>query len=661
MKKTLPLFLSVSILVLSSCGNAKTPEKYTGPNWINAQIEGELAKHDRPEAKDDFFSYVNYEAITSMEKLPENVSSSGGLLADSAVQTEQAIAKLLTEETSTPYSSELLKLRDYITNGDINYLKEQFQWWMDGPDEHQVNDYFSKLYTNLYWNSLFDLDTVSYDHPVLYPGGYTFGKLGIFYAINRRLLYEYDKEWYADYKDYQSAVNDGLRFLYTCINIDESQVETLVNQEIAIERKIARAFTYGYGQTIVGNPSVVGDFISTYPIVDALAALGYTDNDYFYITPQMSSYLIAVNNLTVAERNLFYGTRFLLSYSLCIGLENYKILNNTFYAKTELSSATLLLNDDNIIKYLAETYFPQYIDVAYSQANSSRETKNIMMNLISDVLAEYRTMLSEEEWLSETTRSKAIEKLDYMTYDAMYPDEYSNFTPAPVSSSLSEFLTGYLNNYYQNLLENNIHILWRYSPTYTNNAFYTFGYNRFQVYQGLYQAFDFTNYSLEELYSQVAMVIGHEITHGFDANGAMYDKDGEQNNWWTTEDYDRFDEKVEKVIKYFDNIKLKKGTYCKGALVNTEATADMGGMKVALRLAKKVENFDYHKFFESYAKVFHFVVNNNSLDKFINDEHPFPYLRINVTCAQFDEFIETYGIQEGDEMYIAPEDRITVW
>ena len=662
MKKTIPLLLSISVLVLSSCGNNSTPEKYTGPNWINANIDGELKKyHERPELKDDFFSNVNYEEITSMDELPENVNAAGGLFTASDNATDAAVAKLLTEETSATYSSELLKIRNYLTDGDLNFLQNEFDWWMNGPNFFQIRDYFSQVHTNIFWNSIFDIDSFTYDLPILYPGGFTYGKLGIFYVMDSQLAYEYDPHQYAKYKGYQSAAEKGLKIIYSALGYEQTKVNSLVAQEIEIERKLTYAYMYssqGYYTLSVGDTASIFNY---YPMSRALSALGYDNDQRFYLTVSMYNYLKAIDQLTDEERNLFYGTRVLLSYPLCLGLETYKELNNEFFVKTELSDATLSIDNEVIMRYLAEVYFTQFIDVSYSEVYSSATVKAQVMSLIGDVINEYRSMLSEEEWLSEETKEKAIEKIDYMTYDAMYPNIYSEFTFASETTSLSDFCTKYLNSKYQNIQNNNVHPLWQSSPTYTCNAFFAYGYNRFQLYQGLYQAFDFEHASVEELYSQVAMVIGHEITHGFDANGSQYDKYGNYYNWWTPEDQQRFNTKVDKVVKYFSNIKLKKGVYCNGELVNTEATADMGGMKVAIRLAKKVNGFDYQKFFESYAKVFSLVINKNKFNDYINDEHPLSYLRVNVTVAQFDEFIQAYNIQEGDGMYVAPEDRITVW
>ena len=107
---------------------------------------------------------------------------------------------------------------------------------------------------------------------------------------------------------------------------------------------------------------------------------------------------------------------------------------------------------------------------------------------------------------------------------------------------------------------------------------------------------------------------------------------------------------------------MKKGLNCSGNTVNTEATADMGGMKVALMLASKVENFNYDKFFRAYAYLWlETPIDISAVDNRAKNEHPFNYLRVNAVVSQFDEFIETYDIKPGDGMYVPEEQRIKVW
>ena len=109
-------------------------------------------------------------------------------------------------------------------------------------------------------------------------------------------------------------------------------------------------------------------------------------------------------------------------------------------------------------------------------------------------------------------------------------------------------------------------------------------------------------------------------------------------------------------MQYFND------TDVNGDIVNTEATADMGGMRLALHLAKKVANFDYEKFFKAYALSWcSHPLKEQDIPTAIVNEHPLNYLRVNTVLTQFDEFIDFYGIEPGDGMYVPESERVTIW
>ncbi len=116
------------------------------------------------------------------------------------------------------------------------------------------------------------------------------------------------------------------------------------------------------------------------------------------------------------------------------------------------------------------------------------------------------------------------------------------------------------------------------------------------------------------------------------------------------------------MVDYYDNIKVWDGIYCDGEQLKGEVCADMAGIGVLLRLAAQRDDFDFDLFFKSYSRLWASNITPGYVQYMaMYDEHPIPYLRVNVVLAQFDEFYSTYGIKEGDGMYIAPEDRVKIW
>ena len=158
------------------------------------------------------------------------------------------------------------------------------------------------------------------------------------------------------------------------------------------------------------------------------------------------------------------------------------------------------------------------------------------------------------------------------------------------------------------------------------------------------------------------MVIAHEISHAFDDNGANYDAEGRLNNWWEPEDAAAFQARAEKLAAYYDGYEPYPGGTYSGARVQSEAIADMASMKCMLAIAAETEGFDYDAFFRQYATVWRTKMLRSALTVTLaTDPHPLGCLRTNVTVQQFEEFYETYGVKPGDGMYLAPEERVSVW
>ena len=154
-----------------------------------------------------------------------------------------------------------------------------------------------------------------------------------------------------------------------------------------------------------------------------------------------------------------------------------------------------------------------------------------------------------------------------------------------------------------------------------------------------------------------------ELSHAFDTIGSQYDKDGNVSSWWTKEDYQKFQERTNRLIDYLSSMTVDgSGKNYNGALVQTETIADMAGIKCMLGLAAKKEDFDYDRFFRAYANVWKKAETKEKVDaRVLTDVHALAYLRVNAVLQQFEEFYETYEIKEGDGMYLAPEDSVAVW
>ena len=169
--------------------------------------------------------------------------------------------------------------------------------------------------------------------------------------------------------------------------------------------------------------------------------------------------------------------------------------------------------------------------------------------------------------------------------------------------------------------------------------------------------------SEEEKMGTIGVIIGHEISHGFDTRGSQFDEAGAFKNWWTKADKKAFLKKTKKLVAYYDSIRpFKNGQPYSGTIVQGEAIADMGGMKCMLSIAERKKNFNYKEFFSAYGQVWFAKWQEEAMENILSqDPHPIEYLRINTVLPQFDRFYKTYGVKSGDGMYISPADRVAIW
>ncbi len=648
------VFLMLSTMTLSSCFNSQTPpeNKYV---WINASVEGALDDVERPSLKDDFYASVNYDEIRSLE-FGEDDYSKGGIFNDSYAQVSEHMHDMLYENTSSVDQSQLSALKDMLEEGDLETIKTEINSLnTSNISQFLLQDYYvysvdtlvsAQRYNALTSNVLLDVAGFSYEKP------YNISFTILYY------MYSFSYDYYSSYRVVETAM--PALFEYLANEVFDYGYEGCGQDLFDIELSLMETYLDHYSSYKSQKVSNLAAYLQTdYPITDILQK-DYSENIYVYYTDAVKYYLQAFDALTDEQKVLLLKNRLAVTNRGNFGLEKIKETKQLF-RNAMLSPNLSDLDDEHLVSTIFSEYYCTYADRAYAMTYSSTAIKNQIISFLNEIIAEYKVMLQEESWLGESTRNYAIEKLNAMRCDAMFDSSLLDYESFPSSTTAFEAYTKYLKYSFSNRKE---HYpsgeMWNY-PSYFDNAFYSSGSNYFQLFQGLFDSIDFASVSKEELYATVGMVAGHEISHGFDSSGANYDKNGNYYNWWTDTDKKAFNERVNKVIQYFNEIELVPGVYCSGEKLNAEATADMGGVKVALRLAKKVQNFDYDKFFKTYARIFALSYSRNQLDYYMNDSHPFPYLRINVTLSQFEEFHQTYNIKKGDGMYTAPKDRILVW
>jgi putative endopeptidase len=308
------------------------------------------------------------------------------------------------------------------------------------------------------------------------------------------------------------------------------------------------------------------------------------------------------------------------------------------------------------------------------------EAKTRMLDLIGNLRKSLSARIEKLDWMSPETKAKAQEKLEAIRVKVGYPDKWEDYSKIAIKAD--DFFGNVVNCSKFHFQENLSEIgkpydkeKWHMSPQ-TVNAYYSPNSNEIVFPAGILQPpFFYKDGDDAVNYGGIGVVIGHEITHGFDDQGCNYDKDGNLNTWWTEEDSKKFKEKATKFGEEY-----AKYSYPQLAPPNTinpqltmgENIADLGGVNIsydALMMAlqaKPQDNIDGltpdQRFFLSYSQVWRQNIRDEALaNRLKNDPHSPGDARVNVIVPNFDVWYKAFDVKEGDKMYIAPEQRAVIW
>ncbi|MDR0846113.1 MAG: M13 family metallopeptidase [Lactobacillales bacterium] len=312
--------------------------------------------------------------------------------------------------------------------------------------------------------------------------------------------------------------------------------------------------------------------------------------------------------------------------------------------------------------------FSDVVGLYYGKTYFGDQAKKDVLEMIYEVIEMYKERLSTSDWMSAKTAAKAVEKLEGIKPYIGFPDK--------IRSAFDEFELSSEDNY----LANNLALseakfadqisaffepvdidLW-YIGAHQVDACYDPSAGIICFPAAILQA---PFYSLEQSRAAnlggIGAVIAHEITHAFDSNGAKIDLHGNINNWWTDEDFAKFEERVTKMEKLFDGYEVEYGLKVNGKLTVSENIADHGGLTCVTQIAKR-EGLGLAELFESWARIWRGKAYEQYLQRKMSiDVHSPEKARANRQLSNTDEFYEVYDIKEGDAMYVAPENRVKIW
>ena len=318
----------------------------------------------------------------------------------------------------------------------------------------------------------------------------------------------------------------------------------------------------------------------------------------------------------------------------------------------------------------------------YVQKYFSPEAKKEMEVMIDYLKKSYRQHINNLDWMSATTKEKALEKLSKFNVKIAYPDKWEDYSKLVIESpkdgaNLYSNLKNIVKWDYEKALEKIGKPVdktkWGMRPQ-TVNAYYSPLNNEIVFPAAILQApfFDFKADPAVN-FGGIGAVIGHEIAHGFDDGGARFDGDGNLNNWWTEEDKKNFEVKVKQLADQFSKYEPVKGNFVNGVFTSGENIADLAGVAIAydaLQMYLKdkgnqelISGYSQNqRFFLSWATIWR----TKSTEKYMinqvkTDPHTPGYFRAFAPLTNVDAFYEAFDVKEGDKHYKKPEDRIKIW
>ncbi len=306
------------------------------------------------------------------------------------------------------------------------------------------------------------------------------------------------------------------------------------------------------------------------------------------------------------------------------------------------------------------------------------EDKTRMLGIVKNIQIALGEHIDQLDWMSEATKAKAHEKLDSFTIKIGYPDKWKDYSTLAIDPSKS---------YFENLCQaskwytmDNLSKLgkpvdrdeWHMSPQ-TVNAYYNPTTNEICFPAGILQS-PFYNPTADDAvnYGAIGVVISHEMTHGFDDQGRLFDKEGNMNNWWTEEDAQAFKAKTAKLVEQFNQVEVLPGVYANGAATLGENIADQGGLRIAFTAMQNsfagnhpapIDGFTAEqRFYLAYAFVWAQNITKEEIQRrTLTDVHSIGENRVNATLRNIADFFEAFGVKEGDAMYRPEEDRVIIW
>lgn len=626
------------------------------------------------EVKDDYYAAVNKNILAGLELAPG--MSAAGTLYDLNITASDAMSEIIAEICSGSFekgtkeqkiadyygtvmdvesqnAQGISPLKEYLERIDaMETMEDLMATCIEIYEELGLNPYFSfgisrddadsdKYILSFYGCSAsFPLQYYTPGNPVIEACKTYYAKLLAFCGENPQQAAEHAQA-YIDFESYMAA-------------------NSMTSEESAVIANLRNYYTVEQLKELAPAANV-----------DALLSMYGFKNPEKIMVPDPKA--IASFNAYCSEKHMdLLKTEFKLAllsgYGACLG-DTFLDAAMEFQAAL-YGYANPMSTEDRAVNQV-QSLMPDYLSQLYCEKHFSKEAKADVTAMIEDIIAAYRTRITELDWMSEATKEKAIVKLDNIKIKVGYPDKWATYLDEVEIKSKEEGGSFFSNTaaiaiasaketckYYERGVDRDA---WLMSP-YVVNACYDFANNDITFPAAILQSpmYD-KDAPYEENLGKIGYIIAHEISHAFDNNGAEYDEKGNLSNWWTEADYEAFSALCDDMADFYQGREAYFGMENNGRLTLSENVADNGAVQCLVSIARK-RGCDMDLLFRSISQGWASYM-PRGFAEYVNsiDVHSADKLRVNCVLQNVEEFYQVYEIEEGDGMYLAPETRVRIW
>ncbi|MBM6883015.1 M13 family metallopeptidase [Bacteroides caecigallinarum] len=496
-----------------------------------------------------------------------------------------------------------------------------------------------------------------------------------------------EKEYYLDTDESTTAIREQYKLyitkLFTLAGFSENEAKQKMADVMEVETAIAKA---SYSAVERRNPEAnyhkmsYDELKKTFPGIDwdaylkALGVEGVTELNVEQIEP-IKEVEELINTLPIS-RHISYLQYNLLDAAASYLSDDFVAARFDFYGKVlsgrQANQPRWKRAVNAVNGMLGEIVGQMYVEKYFPAAAKER-----MVALVKNLQSALGERIQAQEWMSDSTKVRAMEKLSTFHVKVGYPDKWKDYSDLNIEkdsywANVCRAAQWGTKDMFSRIGKPVDKDEWLMSPQ-TVNAYYNPQTNEICFPAAILQ-YPFFDMNADDAfnYGAIGVVIGHEMTHGFDDQGRQYDKDGNLKDWWADGDGDRFNERTKVMVDFFNNIEVLPGLKANGQLTLGENIADHGGLNVSYLAYKNAtknnplpeeDGFTAdQRFFIAYATLWAGNIREEEIrSRTKSDPHSLGEWRVNGALPHVDAWYEAFGITENDSMYIAPENRCRVW